>query len=207
MNNSRYDRLALLSGVVSVALLVIGAAVIGIYDYLPPADEVAAYLGENSARVIAGGYLGSLSAVFLIWFAGSVRSALISPEGGTGRLSNIAFGGGIGASLAIAIGFTIIVTAGARAGAEGGITLEGAITMHDLWGQILGYVNAIMLGVFVGATAIVSLRTSVLPNWFGWLSLLLALGLFTPANYIFIFPGVLWVLVVSVWLYVRYEPA
>jgi hypothetical protein len=205
MNNSRFDRLALLSGLLAVVLFYAGAALIGIYDYLPAAEKIADYLMDNAARVMAGGYLGSISAVFLIWFAGSVRSVLASYEGGNGRLSDVAFGGGLGASIALALGFTFIITAAARAGAEGGITAVGAITVHDLWGQILGYVTSLMLAVFIGATASISLRTDLFPNWFGWLSVLLAIGLLTPLNYIFIFPGTLWLLVISVWLYVRYE--
>jgi hypothetical protein len=205
MENSRTERFSLLSGVVAVLLLMAGSVLIGIYDYLPPAEEIAGYVTDNASRVQAGGYLGSISAVFLIWFSSSVRSALASREGGTGRLSNIAFGGGVGAGIAVALGFSAIIAAGSRAGADGGITAIGAITFHDLWGQFLGYANGLMLAVFVAATAIVSLRTDIFPKWFSWLSLLLAIGLITPLNYIFLFGGVAWLVIVSVWLFVKHK--
>ncbi len=205
MDNSRTERFSLLSGVVAVLLLLAGSALIGIYDYLPPAEEIADYITDNDARVQGGGYLGSIAAVFLLWFSGSVRSALATREGGTGRLSNIAFGGGIGASIAVALGFSAIIAAGSRAGADGGITAIGAITFHDLWGQFLGYANGLMLAVFVAATSIVSLGTNIFPKWFSWLSLLLAIGLITPLNYIFLYGGVAWLFVVSVWLFVKHK--
>jgi hypothetical protein len=40
-------------------------------------------------------YVGALSGVALLWFLGSLRSTLRAGEGGTGRLSSIAFAGGI----------------------------------------------------------------------------------------------------------------
>ena len=41
MNKSRIERLAPLSGLVSVVLVILGAVIISNYDYLPPAEEVA----------------------------------------------------------------------------------------------------------------------------------------------------------------------
>ena len=203
MNESRLERLAPLTGVVSVALFVIGSVVISNYDYLPPAEKVADYLNGNANRVSTGAYLASISAFFLIWFAGSVRIALLAREGGTGRLSMVAFGGGVAAAVALGTSFTAVLSAGLRAGAPGGITPIGAVTMFDFWGQAMGQMFAIGLAVLIGATAVVSIRTAVFPAWFGWISALVAFGLLTPAAYIVLALAVVWLLVVSIWLYVR----
>lgn len=203
MNKSRLERLAPLSGLVSVVLVVFGAIVISNYDYLPPAEKVADFLNSNPTQVSIGAYISSISAFFLIWFAGSVRSALIVHEGGTGRLSTVAFGGGVVAAAAMGISFTSIISAGLRAGAPGGISAIGAVTMFDFWGQVMGQMFAISLAVLIGATAVLSIRTGIFPNWFGWVSALVAIGLLTPFAYFILFFAVVWLLVVSIWLYVK----
>ena len=203
MNRSRLERMAPLTGVVSVVLLIVGAVVISNYDYLPPAEEVAEFLNGNPSRVCTGAYFASISAFFMIWFAGSVRSALIEREGGTGRLSTVAFGGGVAAAAAMGTSFIAIMSAGLRAGAPGGITPVGAVTMFDFWGQVMGQLFAISLAVLIGATAVVSLRAAVFPTWFGWASATVAIGLLSPIAYIMLAFAVVWLLVVSIWLYVR----
>ncbi len=203
MNESRLERLAPLTGVVSVALFIIGSVVISNYEYLPPAQKVADYLNDNPTRVSTGAYLSSISAFFMIWFAGSVHSALREREGGTGRLSMVAFGGGVVAAAAMGTSFTAILSAGLRAGAPGGITPIGAVTMFDFWGQVMGQMFAISLAVLIGATAVVSIRTAVFPAWFGWASALVAIGLLTPFAYFVLAFAMVWLLVVSIWLYFR----
>ena len=167
MNKSFLERLAPLSGAVSVALVIFGAVMISNYDYLPPADEVANFQNGDPTRVSTGAYIASLAAFFLIWFAGSVRSALIENEGGKGRLSAVAFGGGVMAAAAMGTSFSGILSASLRAGAPGGISPIGAVTMYDFWGQMMGQMFAISLAVFIGATAVVSLRKGAFPSWFG----------------------------------------
>jgi hypothetical protein len=195
MNKSRLEPLAPLTGVVSVVLVIFGAIVISNYDYLPPAEKVADFLNNNPTRISTGAYLSSISAFFLIWFAGSLRSALILRESGTGRLSTVAFGGGVAAAVAMGTSFTAILSAGLRAGAPGGITPIGAVTMFDFWGQVMGQMFAISLAVLIGATAVISLRTTFFPMWFGWTSVLIAVGLQPPLRTLYFFPqwcGWLW---------------
>ena len=158
MNNSRLEKLAPLTGVVMVVLMIIGAVLIGAYDYQPSADRAVEIFRDNPTGVIAGGFLGLLSAFFMIWFAGSVYSALREREGGTGRLSMVAFGGGVASGVALAAGWTVIVAAGVRVGAPGGISPVGAATLFDLYSAILSQMFAFTLAVFIGATAVVSLR-------------------------------------------------
>jgi hypothetical protein len=53
---------------------------------------------------------------------------------------------------------------------------------------------AIAMAVFIGATAVVSLRTSVFPKWFGWVSALVAVGLLTPFAYAVLALVLVWLL-------------
>ncbi len=203
MTEFRLERLAPLTGAAALVLFSIGAALLGIYDYLPGAERLQEVLSENATNVFAGGYIGSVSAFFMIWFSGSVFSALRKVEGGNGRLSSVALGGGVTAGAALALGFSAILASGARAGAEGGITPIEAVTMYDLYGQVLGSMFAIAMAVFIGATAVVLLRTLIFPRWFGWVSALIAVGLLTPVAYAVLALVLVWLLVVSIWLYRR----
>ncbi|UCD42766.1 MAG: hypothetical protein JSV69_03925 [Chloroflexota bacterium] len=206
MNKSRLDRLVPLTGAVAVMLLVIGVITFNYYEFLPPGEELADFLNNNASQVAAGGYIGSLAAFFLIWFTGSVRSALVEHEGGTGRLSTVAFGGGIAAAIVLGISFIGIFAVGLRASAPGGMTAVGAVSMYDFWAQLTGQLFSIFMAVLISATAIVSLRSGLFPSWFGWLSVIVAIGLLTPFAYVLLAVAFIWVLVVSIWLYTKGAP-
>ncbi len=203
MSRSSLERLAPLTGLVSAVLMMAGAAMFGVYDYLPSAEKLQEIFNDKPTRVYVAGYIGTLSAFFLIWFAGSLYRALHEREGSSGRLSMVAFGGGAASGVALATGYTVMVATGARAGAPGGISPVEAVTLYDFYGQVLGQMLAVTLAVFIGASAVVSLRTGVFPTWFGWASVLIALGLLTPVAYVVLALALLWLLVVSVWLYRR----
>ena len=98
MADSNWERFAPLTGVVFVVLLVAGVVVINNYDYLPPAGEIESFYEDNSTMISVGAFLALLSVFFFLWFLGSVRSTLRIAEGGTGRLSAVAFGGGVAAA-------------------------------------------------------------------------------------------------------------
>ncbi len=203
MNNSRLERLAPLTGAVTVVLMIVGTVLIGAYDYLPSADRAVEIFSDNPTQVIVASYLGLVSAFTLIWFAGSLSSALREREGGAGRLSMVAFGGGVASGVALAAGYSVLVTAGVRAGAPGGISPVGAVTLYDLYGSILGQMFAITMAAFIGASAVVSLRTGMFPAWFGWVSTLIAFGLLSPIGYLVLVLTPVWLLGVSISLYRR----
>lgn len=201
MNQSRLEKLAPLTGALSALLMMLGAGIFGVYEFLPSGEKLQAILGGNPTRVYVAGYLGTLSAFFLLWFAGGLHSALREREGGADRLSMVAFGGGVASGVALAAGYTVLVAAGARAGAPGGISAVEAVTLYDLYGEVLGKMLAITLAAFIGASALVSLRTGMFPTWLGWASALIAFGLLTPIAYVVLALALVWLLGVSIWLY------
>ncbi|MFQ5945567.1 MAG: hypothetical protein ACE5NC_04875 [Anaerolineae bacterium] len=200
MKESRVEKLAPLGGVVFVALAAIGILLLGTYDYKPSAERAVEIFASNPGNVAQGGGIGAISAFFFIWFAGSVFAASRDREGGSGWLSTVAFGGGVATGLAVAVGMMVLWAGGARAGAPGGITPEGAVTLYDLYSGVMGGGLSVAMAVFIGATAVVSLRTMMFPAWFGWVSALIALGLLTPIHYIFEGLAMVWIVVVSIWL-------
>ena len=203
MKESRLDRLSPLSGAAAVLIMVIGILLFNYYEFLPSAESITDYMNNNAAQVYTGGYIASVSTFFFIWFAGSVRNALIKQEGGTGSLSNLAFGGAVAAAVVLGVSFAGIFATGLRAGAPGGLSPTGAVTMYDFWTQLTGQLFGIFMAAFISAAAVISLRSGMFPNWFGWASLLIAFGLLTPFAYAVLGFAILWMLVVSIWLYTK----
>ena len=206
MKESRLERMAPLSGAVSAGVLIIGVLLFNYYTFRPPAEEIAEFLNKNASNVMTGGYIGSLAAFFFIWFVGSLRSILIEHEGGKGQLSAIAFGGGIAAAVVLGISFIGIFAAGLRAGGPGGITAVGAVSLYDFWTQLTGQLFSIFMAVLMSATAVVSLRSGLFPAWFGWASIVVAVGLLSPYAYAVLALAFLWLVVVSIWLYLKGAP-
>jgi hypothetical protein len=201
MNKSRLERLAPLTGAIAVVLMLVPLG--GATDYQPAADRAVEIFNIDPILVIAKINIGLLSAFFLMWFAGSVYTALREWEGGTGRVSLVAFGGGLATGVALAARNTVLAAGFVRAGAPGGISPEGAVMLYDLSGSMASQMAATTLAVLIGATSIVSLRKAMFPSWFGWASALITLGLLSPIAPIAFFLALVWLLVVSIWLYRR----
>ena len=193
----RESKLSPLAGVVFVVLVTGAVAWIGNTSFMPSADE-ALDMFSNRSGVTGGAYLGALSAFFLLWFSGSLRSFLARAEGGTGRLAALAFGGGVFAAVCLALSFVILPAGAERFATAGGLDPIAATTLNDVSGMILG--NAVPLGfaAMLLGTAIGAIRTRCLPAWAGWLSAIIAVGLLSPVNYIVLAGAVLWVAVVAV---------
>ena len=154
-----------------------------LYEYLPEPTKVASTLEANSTRISTGGYGATVSVFFLLWFTGSLRSFLMSYEGGAGRLSSIAFAGGVAAGAMVLISSVVTLAAAQRVGQEAGINPDVATLAYDLSVSILGAGLPIAMAAMIAATAVVSLRMQALHPWFGWVSAALAIGLLTPYNW------------------------
>jgi hypothetical protein len=175
----RAERLAPLTG---IAVLLLGLA--GLIVWEGPADRpewdaprgvILTYFGDRDT-VIFGSFLLMLAAVFFLWFVGSLRAVLRRAEGDVGRLSAIAYGGGLAAAA-----FMLAMPASNVLGAlyAKQLSPEGAQTFF-LFGNVFLYPAAMAAAVLVAATALVALRTGALPRWLAWLSLVLALWLLIP---------------------------
>lgn len=201
MNDERWERLAPLTGVVFVVLLVVGVLLINNYDYLPPAGDIQSFYTDNSTTIAVGAFVASLSVFFFLWFLGSVLKSLRSAEGGAGRLSAIAFGGGVAVAAGMIVAYAATMAAAQRAGATGGISADTAVGFFDLSGTLMGSIVPMAFAALTGATAVVSFRTQTFSPWFRWVTAIVAIGLLTPINYIFVGLAVFWVLIISIILY------
>jgi hypothetical protein len=202
----RFERWMPLTGVVAVVLWIVGVFVLesASPDGDASAFEILAYFDDDSTSIFAGSFLFALGTVFFVFFLGSLRAAFLAAEGQPGRLTAVAFAGGVGKAV-----FDMGVIGGTAAGA---IAADESDDLTPQAAQSLFFVDdAFFIGaefmavVFMAASGAVILTSRVLPVWLGWLALVIALGLLVvPIGWAFLLFGVpLWVLLASVILFLR----
>ena len=108
MDNDRFDRYAAATGVIAVLLILVGFMLFGsdIPDANASAQDWGSFFTDHQSRIQLGITIVGVGLFFLIWFLGSLRSAIAVAEGGTGRLASIAFGGGLIGVVSLLIALT-----------------------------------------------------------------------------------------------------
>jgi hypothetical protein len=136
-----------------------------------PAAEVAAYFTQYRTEMLVQSLLMVLGAGALLWFLGCLRAVLLRAEGGTGRLTSVAFGAGL-------VGFrlqaAIQAPQSALAMASDGTLDPQLAAMVSNLAYALSVIAYVPVAVMLAAVAAVTLRTRALPVWIGWLSALMA---------------------------------
>lgn len=196
----RESRLAPLSGILVTVLLAAAAAVIGNYDFMSPGDEIAAFYADDPRRVMVGAFLGLLAAPFLVWFTGSLYSALSEGSERVDRLGVLAVAGGVSAAALISIGFLAHYAGAERVLIRGEIDPGGAAVLFDVASLASSSGGGMGLAVMVGAVAVGASRAG-LPRWLGWTSGIVAVGLLSPINYLVVGLVLVWTPTVGVLLY------
>ena len=161
MEGDRYARYGAATGIVAVILIVVGFFIFG--ADIPRADdsaqEWASFYKDNQTQVQVGVTIISVGLFFLIWFLGSLRSAIAAAEGGSDRLASIAFGGGI-----VAVGFFLIVLTGGTAAAFRPDELDPSLTraLND-FGALAGVPASGGFAALFAASAIAGYRHGAFP--------------------------------------------
>lgn len=205
MERSRLERLAPLSGVLAVALVV--AAIVVFPDEIPNPDEgvgeVVDFWREHDDEATISAALFALAGIPFLWFAGSVRSALRAAEGARGRLSAIAFGGMVvfatGLAVTAALQFALAQSADDLSG--GAIEALNALVYNFFFPFVVGLVTLLV------AVAVAALRHRAVHPAFAWAAILLTLVALTPAGFYAFLASGLWIVALSVWLYLRGDAA
>jgi len=160
MLESKWERYGAASG---FAMVLLGAAAT-VFERAP---VTAADFAANRTALLTQSMLFLGGAAVSLWFLGSLRTFLLHAEGGTGRLSTVAFGSGVAwATLnMLAQAFQVGVASDPAGQAQTAlITTMGAVfTIANL-----------PLAVMLVAIAIVSLRHRAFPTWLGWIAVLAA---------------------------------
>jgi hypothetical protein len=142
-------------------------------------------------------FLLALAVVFLFFFLGVLRAVLRAGESGPGRLSAVAFAGGIvlGVGILSFAGFTFALADGADH-----LTPQAAQALNTLNSDFF-FPLAAGLATLLIATGISSLGSRVLPAWAGWIALVLGIAAITPLGFFAFLAFGLWTLAVSVMLW------
>ena len=176
MREREWERLGAASGIVFVVLLLIVLLFFPAPpDFDSPSPEIAGYYVDHRDAIQISNLIASVGFLFLIWFLGTVRSVLRVAEGGTGRLSEVAFGGGL---VGVATFFLALVMAAAAAFRPEETNPDLIRLLHDVNFGLAPALGGLAFAVFFAATALVSLRTGALIAPLTWLA---AVGAFVLA--------------------------
>jgi hypothetical protein len=200
-------RLAPLTGFLAVALGVLAFILSASWSDEPdskaPGVEIAAWMTDDSWAILVTGWVWMLAVVAFVWFLGSLRSASQRGEGGAGRVTSIAYGAGL-----LFSAFAVSLVIGEMAGASANEFDDRVISPQlaealFAWKGGAFFAAEVFAGVLAAATAIVVLRTGVLPKWYGWLGLLYGIWLMiVPIGWLALFGFPIWILLTTtlVWM-------
>jgi hypothetical protein len=195
------DMIAPLTGVAFVIVVIVSVALQGEPpEANDPVQEIVEHYVDNKDSIMVGSVLSGLAGALLIFFASHLRRVLRAAEGeGGGMLSALAL---VGATV-IAIGATIDSTISfALAEAADDIDPTATQALQALWdNDFLPLAMGVLVFFFASGLSIV--LTGALPKWLGWVAILFGIVGVTPAFFIGLFGGALWILVVSVILAMR----
>lgn len=200
----RWERWAPVSGLVFVVSFLALFFLFFVPGELPAEADAAQiaeyYRGRGEAGFLLMYSLVGLAGAALLWFTGSLRASLRRIEPAPGRLSAVAFGGGVASAILLLAGGATLLAPFAEVLSDS----RGAFdpTLHRVLGTI-GFtaVNFGLLGavVQVVATSLVALRWGGLPAWFAWVGFVVALALMLNVLYFFgLFVWIAWVLLASI---------
>jgi hypothetical protein len=197
--------LAPLSGALFVVLVLIAFIPLG--GNTPEGDDsaqkVVSFYSDHETREIIASIVLALGAVSLLFFSATLRQRLEALEPGRGILPTVAFGAGVVASggflAAASLHFALADFAG---------DIQGSAA------QALNAIDsdfflpfAVGIAALVLATSLWLVRTKLLlPTWLGWVGIVLFVVSFTPVGFIAFGLDGIWIIVVSILLYLRGEP-
>jgi hypothetical protein len=201
MKEDRWERLAPLTGVLFVVLVLVAFIPLGgdTPDVHASAQKVQAFYSKHDTREALAAYVLALSVPFLVFFS-SILYRNVRAAGGQGRLAAAAFGGGLlsatGFAVAAAIHFAL-ADAGHKIS-----TLGTTQTLNVLDNDcFIPFVAG--LGILLFASGVATLRYGGrLPRWLGWAGAIIGVAIFIPfvGFPAFALSGI-WVIVASIVLY------
>jgi hypothetical protein len=198
------DRRALTGALFVVLVLV---AFFGLGGNTPEGDDsarkVVSYYSHNETKEIIAALVLALSTVPLLFFSATLRERFRAVLPGRSALPGFAFGAGVVAAggflAAAALHFALAdyATNVQPAAAQAMNAIDSDFFLPFSTG----------LAALVLASSLIAIRTKVLPPWLGWVGILVFIVFFTPAGFIAFGLSGIWIIVVSVLLYLRGETA
>lgn len=198
-----------LTGVAFVGLWLGGLAVTG--DDVGSHDsdaEILAYYAKssNQNRHIVTFFMVLAASLLLIWFLAKLRERLAQSEGGMGTLTALAFGAGIAANALWVVSAALFTSIAFAVSDTSRFHLDpNTFRILQDTGYAVWFSGTTVAAITVTATAVVSLRTGLLPRWIAWLSFPVALTMLVAFFFIPFLIMCGWILVVSAAFILRKE--
>jgi hypothetical protein len=161
------------------------------------AHVIAFYEAHRHSQQVSN-ILFVFAALFLVFFAGSLHGYLRrTPAAATASALMLT-----GAAI-LAVGITILAGLGyALADVPSHLNAGAAQALNVLSNDVF-YTLLIGGCVFGIASAVAILRGAALPNWLGWVAVVIGIAMATPAFWISGLLLFIWVLIVSALIYIR----
>ena len=198
MRSSKGAALAPLTGLVAVALLIAGLLLSSKSpDTREGGQKILDFYVDNDSGQTASAILLTYGSLFLVLFAGALRSGLRRGQDDVEGPATLAFGGG----LVMAVG-PLILAGTTVALTQNGDTLdpiaaEGINALNDgIW--IVPFLvgqSVLLLG-----SGVAILRGGALPSWLGWVAVVVGIVSATPASLPAFVVTLIWIVVVAVLL-------
>jgi hypothetical protein len=198
--------IASLSGVLFVVLVLIAFIPLG--GNTPEGDDsaqkVVSFYSDHETREIIASIVLGLGAVSLLFFAATLKQRLESVRPDRGILPTVALGAGIIASGGFLAAATVHF---ALADYASDIQPSAAQAVNAIDSDFfLPFAMGIAAMIFAASLWLVRTK-SLLPTWLGWVGIVLFIVSFTPAGFVAFGLAGIWIIVVSILLYVRDEAA
>jgi hypothetical protein len=197
----RRDAIAL-TGALFVVLLVAGLVIGGdTPDGDSPGVKVVSYYKDNEAQNVVAIIVIALSTVPLLFFASTLSTRVRVGLPGRSVIPNfvlvtgVLLAAGLFGAATIHLALTDLADEIRPAAAQALNALD-----NDSWIAFAGPAAMFILGGSLAA-----IRSTVLPTWLGWAGIVLFVTQFTPAGFFSALLALVWIIVVSVLLYLRGE--
>jgi hypothetical protein len=166
MDYWRREQVGAATGIVAVALFIVGALLPGQFPG-PQAtgQQIATFFAENRTAILWQTFLLGGAVIFGLWFLGSLRALLRRAEGGAGRIAGVAYAGGLLMILTTLISDLFTVVVAYRPVGE--FTPELTRAFYSLT-AITNTLGTFPMVVLAGAVTLVLLRTEILPKFVAW---------------------------------------
>ena len=200
----RTQRWAPLSGIVFVVLVFVGFVPVGgsTPDSSDSATKITNFYADNHSKEAAAAIIVLFGAIFLAIFVATLRDRFRA--GGAETWATLALVGGTvtvaGFLFAVSVHFAL---------ADGGdhhFAPEAMVALNGLDSDSF-FAFALPLGIMTLGAAVSTLQTNVMPRWLGWVGLVLAIAMFTPAGFFAFGLTGLWIIAVSIVLFRSAEAA
>ena len=205
MDTDRWDRLAPLYGLGFVLLAVVGNVIARKgepEDFPGEAGDIVQHFTDDKDAVMAGSWIALISSILLFAFVAALWSRLRRAEGHAGRTSATAFAGGAAAATMAVVAHAAYLMPALRADEEDVVEPAYATALYDLSQGLHGIGIPIAFAVLIGASGMVAIRTGFFARWFGIVSVVIAVLLtILPIAWLMNLAAVIWILVVSIWLF------